>query len=42
MLDQKKITLSQKFWVLGACTLKNKVKCNDVVLKFLWASIIDA
>jgi len=40
VLDQKKVTVSQKFCILGVYTLKNKMKFTDVVLKFLWASII--
>jgi len=41
MLDQKKkIDVSQKCRILGACTLKNITQFTDVQLKFLWASII--
>lgn len=40
VLDQKKIDVSQKFRILGARTLKNITQFTDVVLNFLWASII--
>ena len=33
-VEPKTKWLGQQFWILGTCTLKNKMKCTDVVLNF--------